>query len=881
MENSKNKVIEYLRKTTSENNLSNLEVFTTQFISEKLHLSRSLVSFYLNELYKEGLLIKVSTRPVYYFDKRNLENIFNASFENEYLNRETFISFIENIKTNNDIYKDIVGNEGSLFQVINQLKTAALYPSGLPVMLKGEKGTGKKTLANLTTKFINQNKNTSIKVEFHEFDAALMDEVSSLKRITNSLIYIKNLHSLSVSEQEKLSDYVNEQQENDGNRLIFSILPESMKDISQNLLLNIPVVCNIPSWSERYKDERLTFVVSLLEKEEELFQKRIIISNQLIENLINASYSHNIEDVKRNIKSICANAYAENISEESIIIYPYHGLNKDILYTESIGDHEVVSLDELKEKRTLKQIIKLWDKISDQILLTNLSNEKSIKSFVEKNRKNLESYYNFLIFEETYNSEEAKLLEQKIVDILTNFSQTYYLKHPINFSFVLARMLIIQNQYRNDFMKWEKDNAATIHSLKDLIDNKGNRISDYTNLLLEQLKSNFNSNWFSMNELFMFMNVYQYNSQLSNIDTTSVILCHGYSTASSIADTVNTLLKVPIFEAIDVPINSSNEGVIEKINRFLQLNNQYENILFLVDMGSLEEIVKDLKTPSTVGIMNNVSTLMALEIGNEILQGKKLFRILHDYNEKFQLSYHIREKQIKAKAIVFASDVSVEVAEKLAHLFEESLPKSIPLKIIPYDNVIQNDLKELHFFLDQYEVVLMVRPINIEINNISNVALEDIINFNKEDMIFNILREFLDEDELEVFEELLLKNFSLHSLINKLIILNPYQLLDQVTEAITTLQRILKRKLNNRTIIGLNLHICFLIEKLVTKAKPTIYRNVDEFTDEHAEFIEIVRESFEDILKNYHVVLPISEIAYIYDYVQNDFQSTGNYNNEF
>ena len=72
-----------------------------------------------------------------------------------------------------------------------------------------------------------------------------------------------------------------------------------------------------------------------------------------------------------------------------------------------------------------------------------------------------------------------------------------------------------------------------------------------------------------------------------------------------------------------------------------------------------------------------------------------------------------------------------------------------------------------------------------------------------------------------------------------------------------------------------------MIEKLVTKAKPTIYRNVDEFTDEHAEFIEIVRESFEDILKNYHVALPISEIAYIYDYVQNDFQSTGNYNNEF
>ena len=44
----------------------------------------------------------------------------------------------------------------------------------------------------------------------------------------------------------------------------------------------------------------------------------------------------------------------------------------------------------------------------------------------------------------------------------------------------------------------------------------------------------------------------------------------------------------------------------------------------MVDMGSLEEIGKEIEGFANVGIINNISTLLALEIGNKIKQKKKV-----------------------------------------------------------------------------------------------------------------------------------------------------------------------------------------------------------------------------------------------------------------
>ena len=74
------------------------------------------------------------------------------------------------------------------------------------------------------------------------------------------------------------------------------------------------------------------------------------------------------------------------------------------------------------------------------------------------------------------------------------------------------------------------------------------------------------------------------------------------------------------------------------------------------------------------------------------------------------------------------------------------------------------------------------------------------------------------------------------------------------------------------------MHICFLIERLVTKTAMEKYKDLESFEAEQKEFIDIVTESFHTLLSHYNVELPISEIAYLYEYIKNDVEVEENEN---
>ena len=57
---SKHQVVKYLDEITKQFDNKNLDIFTTKYISQTLHLSRSLVSMYLNDMVKNGTAIKIT-----------------------------------------------------------------------------------------------------------------------------------------------------------------------------------------------------------------------------------------------------------------------------------------------------------------------------------------------------------------------------------------------------------------------------------------------------------------------------------------------------------------------------------------------------------------------------------------------------------------------------------------------------------------------------------------------------------------------------------------------------------------------------------------------------------------------------------------------------
>ncbi len=152
------------------------------------------------------------------------------------------------------------------------------------------------------------------------------------------------------------------------------------------------------------------------------------------------------------------------------------------------------------------------------------------------------------------------------------------------------------------------------------------------------------------------------------------------------------------------------------------------------------------------------------------------------------------------------------------------------------------------------------------------MALEDIVSFRTMEPLNEALDGELNEAELELFQQQLLKNFSLQSLMENLTILNPARLLDCVYEAVSELQRQMQRRFQSRTLVGIYIHVSFLIERLVTRTAIESLADLTPFISAHSDFIDQVNISFASLLKNYNVTVPIDEISYLYDYIENDRQ---------
>ena len=132
---------------------------------------------------------------------------------------------------------------------------------------------------------------------------------------------------------------------------------------------------------------------------------------------------------------------------------------------------------------------------------------------------------------------------------------------------------------------------------------------------------------------------------------------------------------------------------------------------------------------------------------------------------------------------------------------------------------------------------------------------------NSAEKLTNIFSEYLDEEQMVAGTTV--KISPCKDMVESITILNPDKLLDEVEQAV----KITGRKIAGRIMIGLYVHLCCLVERLVTKTPIDNYQDLEEFEQKHADFIRQVRDSFQDISRHYRVALPVSEIAYIYDYM--------------
>ena len=353
----KDDILRYLFEKTNEYvKNENNDIFTAQNISNVFGVKRNTISHYLSKMIDDGQVIKINTRPVYFFHKEAFENKFFNVYKNVYSSVEELFQENINIKKDRDLFKELIGYNGSLAESIEKIKTSILYPSknGLPIMLSGPTGVGKSFTADLIYKYSVEKGVISEDAPFIIFNCAQYfnnpellssnlfgyvkgaftgadkDQPGMIEAANGGILFLDEVHRLNSEGQEKLFTFmdkglVRRMGENEGwhksdVRLIFATTESLSENFLETFLRRVPIIATIPGLNERDNLEKVQFVYNFLIEESKTFQKDIVISQRAIDILTTHRYKGNIGELKNTIKYICASSYSKDIASEMVKI---------------------------------------------------------------------------------------------------------------------------------------------------------------------------------------------------------------------------------------------------------------------------------------------------------------------------------------------------------------------------------------------------------------------------------------------------------------------------------------------------------------------------------------------------------------------------------
>lgn len=318
-----------------------------------------------------------------------------------------------------------------------------------------------------------------------------------------------------------------------------------------------------------------------------------------------------------------------------------------------------------------------------------------------------------------------------------------------------------------------------------------------------------------------------------------------------------------------MPYDQRVKDVVGPLQQIIDRFSYVDELAILVDMGSLQDIYKSLGAASsiTLGIINNASTGLAVEVGAGLIDGQPVTQILAKAAEFCTCSFHVIERATRQEAIVFCAEGGIEASEKIKALVAQSLEAELPVRLVAreYRQLLNNGAEDSTFAT--YDVRAIIGTDDPHVSGIPFIALEDLISGEGAAQLDRAFARLLDAGALKALHQNLIKNMTLRNVVESITILNPDKLFGEIERAVDRLQQLTGDAISGRVAIGLYVHLCCLVERLVTRSPIDSYADENRFAAEHREFITAFRESFSGISAHYRVEAPVTEIAYAYDYI--------------
>ncbi|MFR9242003.1 MAG: sigma 54-interacting transcriptional regulator [Clostridium baratii] len=876
---------------------------TASELSNYMKLDRANISRYLNKLFNEGKVTKEEGRPVKYsanidiIKEKEIISLDNKSKENQSENSLDMM----------------VGANHSLQVPIQQAKAAMMYPPrGLHTLILGETGVGKSMFAELMYQFAKEDNLISKEAPFIRFNCADYadnpqlviaqifgvkkgaytgadkDKDGLLKKANGGIMFLDEIHRLTPQGQEMLFTYIDKgyfRPLGDTDNPVFSdaqIIAATTEDPKSYLLKTftrrIPMTITLPSLKERSASERYHLLEQFIKAESHRLGESIYFNKNALISFLLYDCPNNIGQLKSDIQLACAKAFLN-----------YKANKKEFIIVELSDIHQRVSKGLMKLQEHRKEIDELLGNVGDVLRFSY--NDDNIINLIEE-EENVKGEYFYDIIENKLEYLKRKGMEEQEINQIINIDIESYFKKYIRDLPEEVRKEEITKIVSEDIANMvEEILDMASKKLKRHYDEKvyfglalhlqgslerikqGNEIyhpklnfirvqyADEFMIAMEAAKKlddkfNVQVPLDEIGYLTMFLAAKPYELDEKKDEKVGVlVIMHGHATASSMVEVANKLIGEDHVVGLDMPLSMKSEKMYEVAKNKVKELNKGKGVLLLVDMGSLTnfgQMIKD-ETYINVKTIDMVSTLTVIEAGRKALNGRGLDEIYKACQEisRFGVKSEKPAKIQKEKLILTTCFTGEGSAKKIREFIVNGINnKNVKVKSL---NILEKEafIKEIEVLSKDYIILAIVGTVNLNVHGIPFISVTDLLAGNGLSELENIISREEDFQKISI------------SIDSQLDDVDGEYLVKLIRDAIYEMQESLGVKISHEVFVGMVIHICFLIEKILKGENRKKFDKLNEFRSEKGREFILISQSLRKLELNYDIKITDDDLAYI------------------
>lgn len=599
---------------------------TAEEIAYRLQSDRSNISRDLNRLHKEQRCYKEKTRPVRFFPCTH-KRVPKTGVPKETPKMVDMDKFLK--------------RNPSLFHQIEQGKAAILYPGdGMHMLLLGETGVGKSLFADLLHKYGIQSGKLAEASPFIQFNCAdyahnpqlLMSQLFGhvkgaytgaetnktglLEKANGGILFLDEIHRLPIEGQEMLFTYIDRgvfrrlgesEKDHHANVLIIGATTEKKDTLLKTFIRRLPIIIDLPSLRERSIEERHQLFDTFVQQEVDQLGVPMYFSKNALKAFLHYKCELNIGQFKADIRIAFAKSYARflavkedylRVSSKDLPDYIRAGLLSNAAHRQMWSKYEV----------TNRQAIQYLPSTST---VTEVSVPSESTIYREMNTRYREL-------------EQNKASAEEIQKAMEHDLKTYFKLTGEKEQLFCNKENLIALVPDNIIKELEK-------ILRHVTIKTGKVVSD---------------------KVFQMMAIHIYN--LVKRSQQDHVIAHGSGIASALCDTANQLLNHEGAIGINARLDEEPQQVFERLVRYIKNHQITDDILLLVDMGSLTTFAGELEKlfPLKAKSIPLVSTMHVLEASRKAMIGCGLREVyvetlkVNDYMAIYQDRKEVEQLQI-------------------------------------------------------------------------------------------------------------------------------------------------------------------------------------------------------------------------------------------